>query len=188
MIHVVQWFDDELLEQVANEIRAADGDKRWRRFDNQHEQKFEGSNPNLWGDATREYYLELFDRVGDIEELLELEDLEMEMVGGGWHAIPPGGHLDMHTDFNQLADGRHRRANVLTYLNRGWEDEGGRLIYRRGDDELAVVPELGTTVLFRTDAKSVHGHPYPAQRWRYSIAAYFYDWTDPGEPRSTVWR
>lgn len=184
---VGQAFDGDLLGDVLDEIEACGAtDSRWKRFGGAHEQKMEGSDPSMWGPATDRYYDKLRQLTGWIGELFRFSGLEVDTYGGGWHAIPPGGHLDMHVDFNRHPDGRHRRVNVLTYLNRDWEDDGGHIIL--GDPpEAAVAPEFGVTVMFPTDDRSWHGHPKPASRWRFSIAGYLYDRTDPGAPHSTVW-
>lgn len=179
-------FDRGLLVEVRDEIVAAVGDPRWKRFDNAHEAKLEGSDPSMWGPATRAYYAELQAWLGELEQLLGLSSTEVDTYGGGWHAIPPGGFLDRHVDFNAHPDGRHRRANVLTYLNERWDDPGGYLeLGEHGERQVA--PELGVTVAFETDETSWHGHPKPAVRWRFSIAAYLYDSTAVDVEHSTVW-
>jgi len=167
------WFDHGLLRRVLAEFPPPD-DGRWKRFDNAREGKFEGG-PNMWGDATREYFTELAGRAWALGELFDIPNLSMETIGGGYHLIPPGGRLEVHTDFNRSPrTNLYRRLNVLTYLNDDWQDEGGRLLLRGPDGDVEVVPEFGRTAMFETSDVSWHGHPVPAQRWRYSVAAYFF--------------
>ena len=144
-----------------------------------------------WGPRTHDYFDELEARTGELEALSGITDLRMETIGGGYHLIPPGGRLAMHADFNHSpATGRCRRLNVLTYLNRDWDDEGGWL-YLGPNRDVEIIPEFGRTVAFATGATSWHGHPNPAKRWRKSVAAYFFTVTHAPDcdtaPRSTVW-
>ena len=47
-------------------------------------------------------------------------------VGGGLHQIKPGGHLEVHADFNRHTKLKlDRRINLLLYLNKDWKDEYG---------------------------------------------------------------
>jgi Rps23 Pro-64 3,4-dihydroxylase Tpa1-like proline 4-hydroxylase len=53
-----------------------------------------------------------------------------------------------------------------------------------------IAPEFNRTVIFETSDHSWHGHPVPADRWRKSVAAYFFT-DEPPEgyhsDHSTVW-
>ena len=184
------WFDAELLEAVADEIPSPDV-PGWRQYGNDNEVKYEGP-PEMWGLRTFEYFDVLEKRTGQLGAMFGIDGLSIEFVGGGYHLIPPGGRLAMHSDFNHSPDtGDCRRLNVLTYLNPGWDDPGGWL--RLGaDGNITLAPEMGRTVIFATSATSWHGHPEPTRtRWRKSIAAYFF--TEEHAPdcdrsqRSTVW-
>lgn len=167
------WFDPDLLRRVLAEFPPPDH-PGWRRFSNANEGKLEGG-PHLWGAATDHYFTELAGRAWALGNLFDIPHLSMEVVGGGYHLIPPGGRLEVHTDFNRSPSSRlYRRLNVLTYLNHDWQDEGGHLLLRGPDGDIAVAPEFGRTVIFETSDTSWHGHPVPAQRWRYSLAAYFF--------------
>lgn len=103
------------------------------------------------------------------------------LEGGGLHCSGPGGVLAPHTDFHIYGRLRlFRRVNLLVYLNEEWEQEfGGCLELYKKDSDVPVrtlVPNWGKCVIFRTDDKSVHGFSKPVvgQRWRRSIALYFY--------------
>lgn len=182
------WFEPDLLAEILAEFPAPDVDG-WKRYSNSREGKLEGG-PRLWGPATRDYFVELDARTGDLAAMFGIDGLGMEVVGGGYHLIPPGGRLAMHSDFNRSPHtGRYRRLNVLTYLNPGWDDPGGHL-YLGAAREVDVVPEMGRTVVFATSATSWHGHPAPASRWRRSVAAYFFSPDPPPgyqADQSTVW-
>lgn len=172
------WFDRGLLLAVRNEFPPPDADG-WRRFANANEGKLEGG-PHMWGVNTFRYFHELESRGEWLRETFKIRNLTMETVGGGYHLIPPGGRLEVHTDFNRSPkSGLYRRLNVLTYLNEGWDDEGGHLLLRGSDGDVTIAPEFGRTVIFETSDMSWHGHPFPAQRWRYSVAAYFFSTEQP---------
>jgi hypothetical protein len=188
---VGELFDRDLLARVVDEFPSAEA-HGWRRYGNEKEVKLEGP-PALWGPATRDYFDQLAAKAGWLSELTGIPELQMETIGGGYHLIPPGGYLDVHTDFNRSPDsGLFRRLNVLTYLNYGWDDDGGHL--ELWDDDgiaLDIPPEFGTTAIFETSDRSWHGHPKPASRWRKSVAAYFFSPEEPDGYRadhSTVWR
>ena len=173
--HVIidDWFDRSLLRRVLGEFPPPDN-PGWRRFDNANEGKLEGGS-HLWGKATCDYFDELALRCWALGELFDIPNLSLETIGGGYHLIPPGGRLEVHTDFNRSPrTGLYRRLNVLTYLNEDWQDEGGHLILRGPDGDISVAPEFGRTVIFETSDTSWHGHPVPAQRWRYSVAGYLF--------------
>lgn len=182
------WFDRELLEAVAAEFPLAD-QPGWKQYRNGNEGKYEGA-PSMWGLRTFDYFDELEAHTDDLAGMFGIDDLSMETIGGGYHLIPPGGHLQMHTDFNRSPNtGLYRRLNVLTFLNDRWDDPGG-LLYLGANREVTVVPEMGRTVAFATSDTSWHGHPEPASRWRRSLAAYFFAPTlPPGYhvDHSTVW-
>lgn len=184
------WFPKELLEQIADEFPHGQT-PGWRVFGNDQEVKYEGG-PAMWGWAVCEYFDRLECRIPELQAMSGISDLSMEFVGGGYHLIPPGGKLAMHSDFNHSPDTGHcRRLNVLTYLNPNWDDVGG-FLYLGDERQVEIVPEMGRTVIFATSATSWHGHPEPTtHRWRKSVAAYFF--TEEHAPdcdqgqRSTVW-
>jgi hypothetical protein len=184
------WWDGALLERVAAEFPDPDA-PGWRRYANGQESKLEGP-PTLWGQGIRDLLDRVAEQIPTLERAFGIPDLSMETVGGGYHLIPPGGYLNVHTDFSRSPKtGRYRRLNLLVYLNRTWTDPGGRLQLCSADRVCAdVAPEWNRTVVFATSSSSWHGHPVPASRWRRSVAAYFYS---PEPPvgfveQSTVWR
>lgn len=185
------WWDDATLYRVLAEF-PPEHVPGWKRYDNGHERKLEGP-PGLWGKATREFFTLVQMHTKQLQSAFALPDLHMETIGGGYHAIPPGGYLGIHTDFNRSPrTGRHRRLNFLVYLNQGWDDEGGHLQLWDDDRRVVdVVPEFNRTVVFETSSRSWHGHPKPASCWRRSVAAYFFtEEPPPGAPvadQSTVW-
>lgn len=164
-------------------------DPRWKKYRNSNEGKYEGP-PYMWGEYTRD----LFDQFAKLTDTLSLAfgipDLSMETIGGGYHLIPPGGRLAMHTDFNRSPDtDLYRRLNLLVFLNTDWDEDGGRL-WLGADGAVGVAPEFNRMVVFETSDRSWHGHPVSNQRWRFSVAAYFFSPDPPPgyhDDHSTRW-
>jgi Rps23 Pro-64 3,4-dihydroxylase Tpa1-like proline 4-hydroxylase len=182
-------FDRELLQACADEIPDP-SDTRWRRYSNAQEMKLEGP-ATMWGPSTVEYFRQLADMADRFGELFDIDGLTLETIGGGYHLIPPGGYLDVHTDFSKSpSTGHYRRLNVLTYLNHGWEDDDGGELEMWDDNgpALIILPEFGTTAAFATSSTSWHGHPTPTLRWRASLAGYFFTADPPPDyvEQSTV--
>ena len=126
--HVVVdwWFDRPLLEQIFEEFPSFHH-PGWRTYRNGNEVKLEGG-ASMWGFAACEYFDKLEAQTAVLGHMFAIPNLSMELVGGGYHLIPPGGRLAMHADFNRSPDtGLYRRLNVLTYLNHEWDDPGGTL-------------------------------------------------------------
>lgn len=185
-------WEDAWLDEIVREFPKPDH-QGWRRYGGENEIKYEGGR-HLWGPATHRYFYQLENMAPMFSHLFGIDGLSMEAIGGGYHLIPPGGRLALHTDFNRSPlTGLYRRLNVLTFLNRDWDDPGGTLELGLPDDyeRNSVKPEFNTTVAFETSDRSWHGHPEPTQRqWRRSVAAYFFSEEPPpgytGD-HSTVW-
>jgi hypothetical protein len=138
-------------------------------------------------------FLEWLGKLTGIEHLLP----DLRLYGGGLHCTGPGGRLLPHTDFHYASDlVLHRRLNLLVYLNKGWTaDNGGAFeLWDQHKDrvEREVLPELGRTVIFQTDADSMHGFSKAvAGRYRNSVALYYYTAQAPARfsgDYATHWR
>jgi len=124
-------------------------------------------------------FLEFLERLTGISGLMP----DPYLHGAGLHCSGPGGVMAPHTDthLNQRL-GIFKRVNVLIYLNPDWEESyGGCLeLFDHGDTTApvrTVVPRWGTCVVFRTDARSVHGFSRPIvglNRFRRAIVVYYY--------------
>jgi Rps23 Pro-64 3,4-dihydroxylase Tpa1-like proline 4-hydroxylase len=138
-----------------------------------------------------------------LEKITGINDLESDphLYGGGIHRTTTGGRLAIHADFNiHPLTGKHRRLNVLLYLNPDWKPE------YNGEFELwqtnmsgctkKVAPIINRLVLFRIRDDAYHGHPEiwkaPIEVPRYSIALYYYTNDRPNEeknaPHMALWQ
>jgi hypothetical protein len=123
-------------------------------------------------------FLDDLSYITDIPRLLADERL----TGGGMHITGPGGRLDVHVDFNYIADRKlHRRLNLLLYLNSQWEESWGGHFQLWDRDvkrcEASFAPILNRCVIFETSEISYHGVlpvSTDAQSPRKSFATYYY--------------
>lgn len=111
-------------------------------------------------------------------------------VGGGLHRIRKGGKLGIHADFNiHPVSRKHRRINLLIYLNPVWQaDWGGELELWKRDMSACVKkiePIFNRAVIFTITDDAFHGHPEPMQaEQRLSFAAYYYTNDRPAEEKA----
>ena len=129
-------------------------------------------------------FLDAMSAITGIEKL----KADPSQYGGGTHENLDGHDLDPHVDFNyDGATGRHRRLNLLVYLNPVWEDDWGGLIELHSDPWTpernairAFAPIFNRAVIFATSEHSWHGfNPIrlPADaptRSRKSLSIYLY--------------
>jgi Rps23 Pro-64 3,4-dihydroxylase Tpa1-like proline 4-hydroxylase len=181
------------LDDVLSEFPSPDQDAWWR-FDSDNERKLASRPDTEVGEATRQLLAELnsaafTDFLGELTGIAGLV-VDPHLEGGGLHQIQPGGHLNVHVDFNRHpATGLDRRLNVLLYLNRDWKPEwGGALELWSGDMkrcEQRIAPLFNRLVVFSTTRDSFHGHPEPLacppDRSRRSLALYYYSNGRPEE-------
>ena len=96
--------------KVGKEFAAVNEQKKVQVTDPAH---FPGPVAELNDALAAPEFTALLSYVFDIPNLLPDAKLE----GGGIHQTGPRGHLDVHVDFNYLADRElHRRLNILIYL------------------------------------------------------------------------
>lgn len=193
-------WNPDLLDEVLDEFPAPHA-PGWRAFRNSTERKLEGSDPRMWGPKTLDLMRGMSKQAPGLQKAFDTPPLTMELVGGGYHLIEPGGYLAMHADFSRSPQtGLYRWLNMLVYLNHDWHpDEGGHLeLWDDDGPAVQVAPEFNRTVVFRTSGSSWHGHPVPNTRPRRSVAAYFYaqepppgyvgDHSTRWHPRYDVWQ
>ena len=141
-------------------------------------------------------FLDLLSYVFEMPNLLA----DHELVGGGIHQTGSRGHLDVHVDFNYIAERElHRRLNILIYFNKGWKPEYGGNI-ELWDEDVKVChqsfsPIFNRCVVFETNEISFHGVTAvkcPPSMARKSFAAYYYTKEAPahwnGQAHSTIFK
>jgi hypothetical protein len=182
-----------ILDDVLAEFPSPEGEG-WQRFESENERKLASVGDTGMGHATRQLLSEFnsatfLDFLGELTGIAGLVP-DPYFEGGGLHQIVPGGHLNVHVDFNRHpVTGLDRRLNVLLYLNRDWDEEwGGKLELWSPDmkrSEHQIAPLFNRLVVFSTTERSFHGHPHPLacppDRSRRSLALYYYSNGRPEE-------
>jgi len=198
-------FDEDVLDGVLADFPWPD-ETRWMRFDSPTEKKlgYDHEHSTI-SPAVRSFLdaLNGFEMLLFLEALTGIEGLipDPYFGGGGLHQIESGGFLKIHTDFNVHPKLKlDRRANMLIYLNRGWEEEwGGHLELWKPDMSECrqrIAPLFNRTVVFSTTDTSFHGHPRPLLSppgvTRKSVSLYYYTAGRPKEeqsaPHDTIFR
>jgi hypothetical protein len=140
--------------------------------------------------------------LGLLSEVFEMPNLlaDEQLVGGGIHQTGSRGHLDVHVDFNYIAErDLHRRLNILVYFNKNWKPEWGGNIELWDADvkhcHHSFSPIFNRCVVFETNEISFHGVTAvkcPEGQSRKSFAAYYYTREAPahwnGVAHSTIFR
>ena len=202
------YFDDFLPVEAA-EAALRDFPQprqlKWTEFTNQNEKKLAFDYVEKLPTSIRDvlYFLNSRPMIKFLEVLTGIKGVipDPYFVGGGLHQIKPGGHLEVHADFNwheQLQ--LDRRINVLVYLNKDWHEEyGGHFELWNRDmtkAERKILPLFNRCAIFSTTDYSYHGHPTPLScppdRSRKSLATYYYSNGRPEEEvsdsHSTIFR
>ncbi|MCA9579776.1 MAG: 2OG-Fe(II) oxygenase, partial [Myxococcales bacterium] len=185
-----QLLDPALADALADAFPTP-AHPHWKRVDHPeqaarlgHLQRsgFEGVSPLL-----RHTLAELngAEFLGFLERLTGLRGLVPDPAfrAAGLHMTLPGGHLDLHADFNRdrFRD-LSRVLTVLVYLNPGWDDAWGGALELWPPDltECAarIAPTHNRCVVLQNGDTGYHGHPSPLRcppdRARQSLAAYYY--------------
>ncbi|MXV52858.1 2OG-Fe(II) oxygenase [Pedobacter sp. HMF7647] len=191
------FFDPQILNQVAQDFPDLSKKSDVISYDNHNEKKFEAKGEKHFSDTTKllvhylnsQPFLEFLQELTGINETLLPDPY---LTGGGYHEIKPGGLLKVHADFNKHEFTKlDRRINLLVYLNHDWEEAyGGH--FELWDKNMTkaykkILPVFNRVAIFSTTDFSFHGHPdpltCPADRSRRSLALYYYS---NGRPKSEI--
>lgn len=203
-------IDNFLNEEFAEEIYQAfpgfqDAQKMGKEFSAVNEKrkvqitdssKFPPAIKRLHDLLASKDYVDMWSDLTGIPNLFADADL----IGGGIHETNTGGHLDVHVDFNFIADKQiHRRLNILIYFNKDWKEEyGGYLDLWDKDVKKRYgyfEPKFNRAIGFITSNISYHGVTpltCPSEVTRKSFATYYYTkdvpdgWT--GHNHSTLFK
>ncbi|HYR29994.1 MAG TPA: 2OG-Fe(II) oxygenase [Thermoanaerobaculia bacterium] len=191
-------FDDADLERVLDEFPTPE-QMRWWRFDSPHEKKLGFYHEvSVISPVVRAFLesMNAFEMLLWLESATGIEGLipDPYFGGGGLHQIEPGGFLKVHVDFNVHPKLKvDRRANMLIYLNKDWQEEwGGHLELwdpSMSECRKKIAPRFNRTVIFSTTDTSYHGHPHPLASpegvTRKSVSLYYYTAGRPAAEMST---
>jgi Rps23 Pro-64 3,4-dihydroxylase Tpa1-like proline 4-hydroxylase len=194
------YFDDFLPVDAADAaLRDFPQPKelKWNEFSNQNERKLAFDVAEKLPDSIRDvlYFLNSRPMLQFLEVLTGIQGVipDPYFVGGGLHQIKPGGHLEVHADFNLHQKLKlDRRLNVLVYMNKDWDESyGGHFELWNRDmtaAEKKILPLFNRCAIFSTTDFSYHGHPTPLScppdRSRKSMATYYYSNGRPEEEAS----
>ena len=182
----------EYLKQLSAEFPAFDPAHALNEFGEVGRKAYRPDLPKL-GPSYKHFdsiirapeFLSLVSRITGIPKLL----YDRDYVGGGTHENLEGQDLAPHVDFNfHPRTGRHRRLNLIIFLNPEWEESwGGSLelhlnpwLPAEENRVTTVLPVENRCVLFETSERSWHGFAairFPEDKKhlsRRSIAVYFY--------------
>lgn len=191
------FFNEEILNQVAADFPDLSKQKDIISYDNHNEKKLEAKGEKYFSDTTKGF-MHYLNSQPVLEFLHELTGIQESLVpdpyfmGGGYHEIKPGGLLKVHADFNKHDLTKlDRRINLLVYLNKDWDESyGGHFELWDKDMTRAhrkVLPVFNRVAIFSTTDFSYHGHPdaltCPPDRSRKSLALYYYS---NGRPKSEI--
>lgn len=202
--HIVidDFFNEAILNKVNAEFTHPDDQAGWSQFRNMVEWHKNATKHDLMIPFfTRHLIYEMNAKpfINFLEQLTGIMDLlpDTELEGGGLHSVLPRGSLEVHADFNSHPKTQFtRKLNVLLYLNKDWPEEyGGNL--ELWDPSMTrmvktVPPIFNRLVVFNTTSDSFHGHPHPLScpddRFRKSIAMYYYTNETPDQTHSTIYK
>lgn len=181
-------LDNFLVEEVANSLyehfpKMTELRKHYKGL---NEMKSEGSS---FADYHQDFLKVLEAIKGEefvhwLEQVTGIDDLVLpdDHRGAGVHQGRNGSFLDVHVDFSvHPILNKHRRLNLLIFLNKGWKKEYGGLLELWNEDvtvlEKEILPAFNRAVIFETTDTSYHGYDVitiPEDQSRKSIYSYYY--------------
>jgi Rps23 Pro-64 3,4-dihydroxylase Tpa1-like proline 4-hydroxylase len=189
-IAIDDFFEQDVAEQLANEFFPYDSDK-WRvHWNNLLENKKLHNVWDLFPATTYRMFNELLcgKWVDSVKQITGNEAVtgDIGLHGGGLHSHCPGGHLNVHLDYNihpKLNLQRH--YNLIIYITPDWQPEwgGGLELWSHNEDGSpkecvkTVENKFNRAVIFDTTQYSWHGLPTnlscPPGVSRNSFAVYY---------------
>lgn len=175
------FFTEEALDTVAMTFGRPLG---WHRYEHNKRGLMDVADQPVVAALMDNPVLGLLEYLTGVPILLS----DPTMRGAGLHAIPAGGRLGIHVDFNRHPDRPLRRAvNTLLYLNKDWDPDwhGQLTLTDRVGCEVTLEPRWNRWVIFGYGEDTWHGHPEPlacpSERTRRSLALYYYTPMTPAE-------
>ena len=189
---------NEIMEEVKGYEKMLDEDYRIKETDYVVQSKKIGiSDYNRFGPKVKNFIdftrsKEMISFIANVTGIHDIKD-DPTLFGGGIHRTTTGGRLAIHADFNiHPHTKKHRRINILLYLNKDWKPE------YNGELELwdksmtncchSIPPIFNRLVMFRITDDAFHGHPKyweaPQHIPRLSFALYYYTDDRPEHEKS----
>ena len=196
----------KLLEEVKGYKQIMDED--YQRIEHEYEvqtKKIGLSDTERMGPISKDFFEQSQspEMIAFLEKITGIPDLlpDPMLYGGGIHRTTTGGKLGIHADFNlHPYTQKHRRINILLYLNEDWKPEykGELELWQKDMNKCikSISPILNRAVIFRITDYAFHGHPIPWQgddnHPRLSIALYYYTDDRPedekSDPHMAIWK
>src|ERR1700743_940186 len=145
-------WDDDWLTSIADEFPPVI-DPRWRTYNDPKELGKRCGGIEMMGEQTKLFFDKMFNDStlhAWISDLTGITPIMPDILGGGMHLSSTDARLDMHADFNihPTNPSWERRINFLVFLNKGWNDENGGVLYLGKNREVRVSPQFNRTVIF----------------------------------------
>lgn len=190
--HII--IDDFLKPEIADALfeNFPTSQEMRKSYKNLNEQKSEGSGFDEYHPSFMQVKNELRTEkfIKFMEELTGIKDLILpdDHRGSGVHQGFNGSYLDVHVDFSiHPTLKKHRRLNLLIFLNKNWKEEyGGHCEFWDKDVKNLVnkaLPSHNRAVIFECSQISYHGYStihIPEDESRKSFYSYFYTDVAPG--------
>jgi Rps23 Pro-64 3,4-dihydroxylase Tpa1-like proline 4-hydroxylase len=184
--HII--IDNFLQTDIAEALfeNFPDRENMRKSYKNLNENKTEGSGFDEYhhyfkavrSELGTEKFRTAFSKLTGIDNLIIPEDHR----GSGVHQGFDGSFLDVHVDFSiHPTLQKHRRLNLLIFLNKNWKEEyGGHCEFWDKDVKNMIgnaLPILNRAVIFECNQVSFHGYStinIPKDESRKSFYSYFY--------------
>ena len=168
-------FDESALVEVEALFAEADG---WQQYEDRKRAKSQVQQHPFFAALNSPATVFLLESLTGMSGLV----VDPTLRGGGLHAVPRGGKLGIHVDFNRHRElPLKRRLNTILYLNRTWQSSwnGYLTLTDRQACEINICPVFNRWVIFEYGPESWHGHPEPLACpdgvERRSAAIYYYE-------------
>lgn len=160
-------FAPEILDRIVTEFPSSNN-RDWHIWDTKHELKTTSKGIDGLSTFTQLFclWLSSSEFITEIKNITGLNNICADPMyhGAGLHEMYRDGWLEIHADYTKhYSLPMMRRLNLITYLNRDWEDAwGGELElwdYQDKNRKVSYAPYFNRTIIFPTTDKTLHGVP-----------------------------
>ena len=198
--HIVidNFLKKEEYQKILNEFPKKP-DQNWWQYNNPLEVKFAHDKINDYPSSIYNlFHAYCHDSIiTKLRTLFNIPDLDYDPYchGGGMHAHPRYGRLNMHLDYEiHPALNKKRRLNIIFYVNPEWKKEwhGETQLWNQDMSKCSAksYPKGNRALIFVTNDISWHGIPEkilcPENTYRKSIAFYYLSDLKENENKDTM--